>query len=110
VRISAISISEVAGKIEPWRRHRHQGTGDRVGVTHAALANGTFSQALEYDDTHNESIVHMSSPALAASLAVTETAGTASLRSPAADLSEPALVQRTDWQRPSIRHNAHFAE
>ena len=81
-----------------------------MGVTHAALANGTFSQALEYDDTHNESIVHMSSPALAASLAVTETAGTASLRSPAADLSEPALVQRTDWQRPSIRHNAHFAE
>jgi len=50
------------------------GTGERVGVTHAALANGTFSQALEYDDTHNESIVHMSSPALAASLAIAETA------------------------------------
>ena len=49
------------------------GTGERVGVTHAALANGTFSQALEYDDTHNESIVHMSSPALAASLAIAET-------------------------------------
>ena len=49
------------------------GTGDRVGVTAAALANGTFSQALEYDDTHNESIVHMSSPAVAAALAVAET-------------------------------------
>lgn len=49
------------------------GTGDQVGVTQAALANGTFSQALEYDDTHNESIVHMSSPALAAALAIAET-------------------------------------
>jgi 2-methylcitrate dehydratase PrpD len=49
------------------------GSGDRVSVTHAALANGTFSQALEYDDTHNESIVHMSSPAVAAALALAET-------------------------------------
>jgi 2-methylcitrate dehydratase PrpD len=49
------------------------GTGDRVGVTFAALANGTFSQALEYDDTHNESIVHMSSPMLAAASALAET-------------------------------------
>jgi 2-methylcitrate dehydratase PrpD len=49
------------------------GTGERVSVTHAALANGTFSQALEYDDTHNESIVHMSSPAVAAALALAET-------------------------------------
>ena len=49
------------------------GSGDRVSVTHAALANGTFSQALEYDDTHNESIVHMRSPAVAAALALAET-------------------------------------
>src|SRR4029077_9079097 len=49
------------------------GFGDRVGVTAAALANGALSQALEYDDTHNESIVHMSSPAVAAALALAET-------------------------------------
>jgi 2-methylcitrate dehydratase PrpD len=48
------------------------GTGDRVGVTAAALANGAFPQALEFDDTHNESIVHMSSPAVAAALALSE--------------------------------------
>jgi 2-methylcitrate dehydratase PrpD len=48
------------------------GTGDKVGATSAALANGTFSQALEYDDTHNESIVHMSSPAVAAAMALSE--------------------------------------
>ena len=48
------------------------GTGDRLNVTMAAFANGAFSQALEYDDTHNESIVHMSSPAVAAALALAD--------------------------------------
>src|SRR6185436_10876276 len=48
------------------------GTGDRVGVAMAAFANGSFSQALEYDDTHLESIVHMSSPSVAAALALAE--------------------------------------
>ena len=48
------------------------GFGDRVGVTSAAFANGALSQALEYDDTHNESIVHMSSPAVATALALSE--------------------------------------
>jgi len=49
------------------------GTGDRAAATAAALANGAFPQALEFDDTHNESIVHMSSPAVAAALALSET-------------------------------------
>src|SRR5260221_2967010 len=38
------------------------GTNDSLSATMAAFANGAFSQALEYDDTHNESIVHISSP------------------------------------------------
>jgi 2-methylcitrate dehydratase PrpD len=48
------------------------GTGDRVSVTMAAFVNGASSQALEFDDTHNESIVHMSSPSVAAALALSE--------------------------------------
>ncbi len=48
------------------------GFGDRVSVATAAFANGAFSQALEFDDTHNESIVHMSSPVVAAALALSE--------------------------------------
>ena len=50
------------------------GTSDSLNVTMAAFANGAFSQALEYDDTHNESIVHMSSPSVAAALAIADTA------------------------------------
>jgi 2-methylcitrate dehydratase PrpD len=41
-------------------------------VSAAAFANAAFAQALEFDDTHNESIVHMSSPAVAAALALSE--------------------------------------
>jgi 2-methylcitrate dehydratase PrpD len=48
------------------------GTGDPAAVTAAAFANGAFPQALEFDDTHVESIVHMSSPAVAAALALSE--------------------------------------
>src|ERR1700687_6048636 len=42
--------------ISPAGPCRILGFGDRVGVTAAAFANGAFSQALEFDDTHNESI------------------------------------------------------
>src|SRR5262249_26092819 len=48
------------------------GTGERVGTNAAAFANAALAQALEYDDTHNESIVHMSSPSVAAALALSE--------------------------------------
>jgi 2-methylcitrate dehydratase PrpD len=48
------------------------GFGDKVGATAAAFANGASSQALQYDETHIESIVHMSSPVIAAALAVAD--------------------------------------
>ncbi|HTR39365.1 MAG TPA: MmgE/PrpD family protein [Bryobacteraceae bacterium] len=66
------SVRQAALAISPQGSCRILGFGDRVGVTAAAFANGAFSQALEYDDTHNESIVHMSSPAVAAALALSE--------------------------------------
>ncbi len=66
------STREAVVAMSPAGPCRILGFGDRVGVTAAALANGALSQALEYDDTHNESIVHMSSPAVAAALALSE--------------------------------------
>lgn len=48
------------------------GSGDAVGTATAALANGALAQALEFDDTHNESIVHISAPSVAAALALAE--------------------------------------
>lgn len=66
------SVREAAIAISTPGQCRILGFRDCVGVTTAAFANGAFSQALEYDDTHNESIVHMSSPAVAAALALSE--------------------------------------
>jgi 2-methylcitrate dehydratase PrpD len=68
------SVRAAAVALSPPGECRLLGTGDKVGVTSAAFGNGAFSQALEFDDTHNESIVHMSSPAVAAALALAETA------------------------------------
>jgi 2-methylcitrate dehydratase PrpD len=66
------SVREAALAISTPGPCRILGFGDRVGVPAAAFANGAFSQALEFDDTHNESIVHMSSPSVAAALALSE--------------------------------------
>jgi 2-methylcitrate dehydratase PrpD len=66
------SVRNAAITMSPAGACRLIGSGDRVGITAAAFANGACSQALEYDDTHNESIVHMSSPAVAAALGLAE--------------------------------------
>jgi len=67
------STTAAAVAMSPPGSCRIFGTGAHVGVTTAAFANAALPQALEFDDTHNESIVHMSSPAVAASLALAET-------------------------------------
>jgi 2-methylcitrate dehydratase PrpD len=64
------STRAAARAMSPEGPSRIWGTGDRVAVGAAACANAAFAQALEYDDTHNESIVHMSSPAVAMALAM----------------------------------------
>ena len=67
------AIRSGAVAVSPPGPCRILGSGDKVGVTSAAFANASFPQALEFDDTHNESIVHMSSPSVAATLALAET-------------------------------------
>ena len=66
------STRAAASALSPAGPCRMWGTGDKLAVTTAAFANGACSQALEFDDTHNESIVHMSSPAVSAALALAE--------------------------------------
>jgi len=67
------SVTQASAAMNPPGPSRILGIGQRVGVAAAAFANGALSQALEFDDTHNESIVHMSSPSVAAALALGET-------------------------------------
>jgi 2-methylcitrate dehydratase PrpD len=67
------SVRDAAVAMSTPGRARIFGTSDSVNVTMAAFANGALSQALEYDDTHIESIVHMSSPSVAAACALGDT-------------------------------------
>jgi 2-methylcitrate dehydratase PrpD len=69
------SVAGSAGDLYPGTESRLWGTDARSSAPGAAFVNGALSQALEYDDTHNESIVHISSPSVAAALALADRHG-----------------------------------
>lgn len=48
------------------------GFGDRTSAASAAVANGALAHALDYDDTHNESVVHISAPVISTGLTLGE--------------------------------------
>jgi 2-methylcitrate dehydratase PrpD len=51
------------------------GEAGRTSAQNAALINGTLAHAMDFDDTHNASVMHPSAPTVAASLAAAEAAG-----------------------------------
>ena len=51
------------------------GFGDVSSAASAAVANGTMAHALDYDDTHNESVIHVSGPIVTTALTVGEAVG-----------------------------------
>src|SRR4030095_7215108 len=67
------SVRHGVQAMSPVGPSRVWGSGDRTAAPFAAFANASFAQALEFDDTHSESIVHMSSPSVASALALAET-------------------------------------
>jgi len=50
------------------------GEGARSTAANAALVNGTLAHAMDFDDTHNASVMHPSAPTVAAALAAAEAA------------------------------------
>jgi 2-methylcitrate dehydratase PrpD len=75
---SAAPVGEVARRTALRLGTREEATvlgfGDRVPATSAALANGTMAHALDFDDTHNESVIHVSAPVVTTALAAGELA------------------------------------
>lgn len=73
---SAMPVGDVARraslKLGSGSESRILGFGDRTSAASAAVANGTMAHALDYDDTHNESVIHVSGPVVTAALAVGE--------------------------------------
>ncbi len=54
---------------------RMWGYGDRTSAANAAMVNGSLAHALDYDDTHNESVVHISAPVVTTGLTLGEALG-----------------------------------
>lgn len=48
------------------------GFGDKTHALFAAIANGTMAHAMEFDDTHNESILHVANSVITTALALGE--------------------------------------
>ncbi len=55
---------------------RMWGYGDRSSAASAAIVNGALAHALDYDDTHNKSVVHISGPVVTTGLTLGEALGT----------------------------------
>lgn len=66
------SVKQSTLELSPGGSCRIWGSGEATTVTGAAFTNGALSQALEFDDTHNRSIVHMSGPSVSAAMALAE--------------------------------------
>lgn len=49
--------------------------GAKLPAPHAALVNGMMAHALDFDDTHDESCLHATTPVIAAALAAAESIG-----------------------------------
>lgn len=69
------AVGTVARSLGRADESRLIGRAEPMPASAAALANGALAQALEFDDTHNETIIHVSSPVAAAALAVAEAQG-----------------------------------
>jgi 2-methylcitrate dehydratase PrpD len=84
------------------------GFGDRVPAASAAMANGTMAHALDFDDTHNESVIHVSAPVVSAALAagqLTKADGKSVL---AAAIAGAEITCRIGCVTPSAFHKRGF--
>ena len=66
------AVHAASGDLGSGRRARLIPSGKRTSAPTAALAHGTQAHAEDFDDTHNESIMHSSAPVVATVLALGE--------------------------------------
>ena len=78
--------------------------GGRAAAPNAALANGTLIHALDFDDTHAESLVHVTVAVLPAALAVAEECSTSGADLLTAVIAGMEVVTRLG---AAVRHGFH---
>jgi 2-methylcitrate dehydratase PrpD len=65
-------VRQAALRLGGGDESRILGHGDRTSAASAAVANGAMAHALDFDDTHNESVVHISGPVVTTGLTLGE--------------------------------------
>lgn len=78
--------------------------GDRLPAAHAAMVNGSYVHGLDFDDTHTDSITHMSACVVPAALAVGEAAGASGEEILAAMVAGYEVIARIGGAVPGAFH------
>ncbi|MDH3704075.1 MAG: MmgE/PrpD family protein, partial [Alphaproteobacteria bacterium] len=65
-------VRTAALRLGAGEESRMWGYGDRSTAASAAIVNGALAHALDYDDTHNKSVVHISGPVVTTGLTLGE--------------------------------------
>jgi len=65
-------VRSAALRLGAGEESRMWGYGDRSSAASAAIVNGALAHALDYDDTHNKSVVHISGPVVTTGLTLGE--------------------------------------
>jgi 2-methylcitrate dehydratase PrpD len=65
-------VRSAALRLGASEESRMWGYGDRSSAASAAIVNGALAHALDYDDTHNKSVVHISGPVVTTGLTLGE--------------------------------------
>lgn len=84
------------------------GETELTGAATAALANGAMAEAIEYDDTHNETVVHVGAPVVAAAVAAAEAADRDGAELLAAIAAGAETTCRIACVRPGLFHPRGF--
>jgi len=84
------------------------GYGDHIGAPSAAMANGLMAHCLEFDDTHNETLVHASVATVTAALAAGELAGTSGKDIVTAVAGANEIACRIGVVAPGVLHKNGF--
>ncbi len=84
------------------------GFGDPVPAASAAIANGTMAHAMDFDDTHNESVIHVSAPVVTTALAIGQKMKSSGAAVLAAAIGGAEITCRIGCVRPSAFHKIGF--
>ena len=101
-------VRAAALRLGAGQESRLWGYGDRATAAAAALVNGSLAHALDYDDTHNESVVHISAPVIATGLTLGEALGADGKTALAAMIAGAELGCRIGRAAPGAFHQRGF--